>query len=170
MPPMPIISTETLASCAETRHTGTAETIAANKESFYHAPDPGASHPRQRSISTTDSGCADSFRKHLERDGAGSLTDRRAVLKGIAFVKSSNPSKTGRARRRRECTSDNPGCTYARPGQYPRPIHLPRLSSDPQCAGIAASIRTKSDLLAPRRSSRQTHSRPQTHCEVMIGG
>ena len=107
MPPMPIISTETLASCAETRHTGTAETIAANKNRFIMHQNPGASHPRQKSISTTDSGMCRFF-PSIWNVTARALTDRRAVLKGIAFAKSSNPSKTGRVRRRRECTSDNP--------------------------------------------------------------
>ena len=105
MPPMPIISTETLASCAETGHSGTAETIAANKNRFI-MHQTRAPHARQKSISTTDSGMCRFFPSIW--NVTARLTDRRAVLKGIAFAKSSNPSKTGRVRRRRECTSDNP--------------------------------------------------------------
>ena len=83
MLPMPIISTETLASCAETRHTGTAETIAANKNRFI-MHQTRAPHPRQKSISTTDSGMCRFF-PSTWNVAARALTDRRAVLKGIAF-------------------------------------------------------------------------------------
>ena len=66
MPPMPIISTETLASCAETRHTETAETITANKNCFImqltRAP---LTHAKSQSQSLNP-GCAD-FSQHWER-------------------------------------------------------------------------------------------------------
>src|SRR6267378_7665964 len=45
MRPIPIMSTETLASCAETRQTGAAKTSAANLKLALSCADPCASHP-----------------------------------------------------------------------------------------------------------------------------
>jgi hypothetical protein len=143
MAPMPIISTETLASCAETKHTGTAETIAANKNRFImHQTRAPLTHAKSQSQPLTRGW--DSFPAIGTKRRA--LTDRRAVLKGIAFAKSSNPSKTGRVRRRRECTPDYPQLRRQSPSSgraatcakvTPPPTSF---SSSPQCAGIAASI------------------------------
>jgi hypothetical protein len=134
---------------------------------------PGASHPRQKSISTTDSGMCRFF-PSIWNVTARALTDRRAVLKGIAFAKSSNPSKTGRVRRRRECTSDIPSCdannrAVVGPRRAPTATPPPTsFSSSPQCAGIAASI--GQDLIFSRLGIvPRTDSRRKPHCGALIG-
>jgi hypothetical protein len=136
MAPMPIISTETLASCAETMHTGTVETIAANKNRFImHQTGAPLTHAKSQSQPPTrgwDSCPAIGTKRRA-------LTDRRAVLKGIAFAKSSK-SLQDRVRRRRECTSDYPRAVVG-PRRAPKVTPPPAsFSSSPQCAGIAASI------------------------------
>jgi hypothetical protein len=143
MAPMPIISTETLASCAETKHTGTAETIAANKNRFImHQTRAPLTHAKSQSQPLTRGW--DSFPAIGTKRRA--LTDRRAVLKGIAFAKSAIPLRPAASAAEESVRPTIPSCdannrAVVGPRRAPKVTPPPTsFSSSPQCAGIAASI------------------------------
>jgi hypothetical protein len=155
-----------LASCAETRHTGTAETIAANKNRFI-MDQTRVPHPRRKPISTTDSGMC----RFIWNVTARTFTDRRAVLEGSASLTPAIPPRPAASAAEESvrptipsCDANNRAVVGPRRGAQGHPSTY-KLQYESSMCRYCGEHWTRSDLLSRLGVVvPQTASRRKPHC------